>query len=72
MLMQLPEAAKIVLLDMYNHLLINNKIPEEWTETIIIPILNPGKDVSLAVTLFWSQKYKKHLPTNTSLLFHST
>jgi hypothetical protein len=33
---------------LYNHLWINNKIPDEWTEAIIIPILKPGKDAKEA------------------------
>ena len=43
------ESMKKYILDMYNHLLRNNLLPDNWRHAIVIPIPKPGKDPSCPV-----------------------
>ena len=44
MIRQLPQNSINYLLEFYNYIFLNDTFPEKWKESIIIPILKPGKD----------------------------
>lgn len=44
MLKHLSVTQKIQLLKFYNHIYISHTFPKSWKETLIVPILKPGKD----------------------------
>ena len=46
MISNLSEAAKGILLELYNRVWKEGKLPESWKEAVIVPIPKPGKDSS--------------------------
>ena len=44
MIRQLSQESQKYLLDFYNYIFLNDTFPEKWKESVIIPILKPGKD----------------------------
>ena len=46
MISHLAPAAKVYLLQFYNHLWVKHLFPKEWKHAIVIPIEKPGKDPS--------------------------
>ena len=48
MIQKLPPVAKEILLKIFNNIWAGWEMPEEWKKSILIPILKPGKNPSLA------------------------
>jgi hypothetical protein len=48
MLRHLPPAGRDFLLSMYNRIWAESSVPAAWKEAVVVPILKPGKDRSLA------------------------
>jgi len=45
--MQMTDFLKVVL-DLYNKIWVEGRMPKSWKHAIIIPIAKPGKDASIA------------------------
>lgn len=44
MMSDLSESSKVILLELYNKVWEDRKLPQSWKEAIILPICKPGKD----------------------------